>query len=306
MKIRKTYILVLAMLMMLVSSCIKRPEGVLSDKKMAPVIADLELTEAYIQTQRGSVNEEEQRATIERIIESHGLTREQFDTTMAWYGRNVDSYSELCTLVEKELSQRKKKLAGSKSLEIETSDLWPYPRVSTLSRLSSTDAFVFSLPTVDVQSGQRIEFKMRTNMSIDATAMLGVEYDNGVKGYFTRTVSNARRVNLTFQTDTAKKVKRIFGNVLLKENAVMPIWIDSIYLSALPFDSMEYYKIHSQREFRDPVQRRQPARTDDNATSDNTISIVTGSNVDNRISGSGQSRGFHRIDNKNLQPLRTN
>jgi len=304
MKIRKSYILVLALLTLLGSSCIKRPAGVLSDKKMAPVIADLELAEAYMQTQRGSTNESERRATVDRIIESHGLTREQFDTTMAWYGRNNDSYFELCTLVEKELAQRRQRISGGKSMEIETSDLWPYPRLSVLSRLSCSDAFDFSLPTVDVQSGQQIELKMRINRNIDGTAMLGVEYDNGTKGYFTRTVSNSRHLKLTFQTDTAHTVTRIFGNILLKNNAVLPLWIDSIYLSALPFDSMEYYKIHSQREFRDPVQRRKQVRTDDNEPGSGVVSNMPESKVFNRETSPGHPGGFRTIDNKNLQPLR--
>lgn len=118
------------------------------------------------------------------------------------------------------------------------------------------------------------------NGNTDGMAMLGVEYDNGTKGYFTRTISNSRRLKLSFQTDTARTVTRIFGNLLLRDESVMPLWIDSIYLSALPFDSMEYYKIHSQRTFRDPVQRRRPqeemAASSDTVT-DNAASQPTAS-----------------------------
>lgn len=308
MKIRKSYILILTLLMMLCNSCIKRPEGVQSDKKMAPVIADLELAEAYMETQRGSTNEKERRATVDRIIEKHGLTREQFDTTMAWYGRNNDNYYELCTLVEKELSKRKHDLSGDKSIEIETSDLWPYPRLSLLSRLSSSDAFNFSIPTVDVQSGQQVEFRLRINRNIDATAMLGVEYDNGAKGYMTRKVSNSRRLKLIYQTDTAQKVTRIFGNILMRDNAVMPLWIDSIYLSTLPFDSMEYYKIHNQREYRDPVQRRRLAeRIINNIDSvPNKAESAAHRNVPGRVPDSENMGGSRTIDKKVLQPMRKN
>ncbi len=257
MKLRRSYILALASVALLGSSCIRRPDGVQSDKKMVPVIADLELAEAYMQTQRSTDNGDQRAATVDRIISEHGLTRAEFDTTMAWYGRNIDSYYELCSMVEKELARRRQKVSGGKSMEMESSDLWPYSRQSLLSRLSGSDAFEFSIPTVDVESGQRIELKLRMNGNTDGMAMLGVEYDNGTKGYFTRTISNSR-LKLSFQTDTALKVTRIFGNLLLKDEATMPLWIDSIYLSALPFDSLEYYKIHSQRTFRDPVQRRRP------------------------------------------------
>lgn len=141
MKLRRSYIFALASVALLGSSCIRRPDGVLSDKKMAPVIADLELVEAYMQTQRSTGDDDRRAATVDRIISDHGLTRAEFDTTMAWYGRNIDNYYELCSMVEKELARRRQKVSGGKSMEMESSDLWPYSRQSLLSRLSRTGCF---------------------------------------------------------------------------------------------------------------------------------------------------------------------
>ena len=82
------------------AACVRRPDGVLSDKDMVSLVADMELAEAYVQTGSRGAGEEERAALVDYVIKKHGLTREEFDTTMAWYGRNVDAYYDLCESVE--------------------------------------------------------------------------------------------------------------------------------------------------------------------------------------------------------------
>lgn len=238
------------------AACVRRPDGVLSDKDMVSLVADMELAEAYVQTGSRGAGEEERAALVDYVIKKHGLTREEFDTTMAWYGRNVDAYYDLCESVEAELARRKGKLTGS--FTVQSSDLWPYSRQSFISRKSSSDAFMFSIPVVEVQKGERIELKLRMRDRIDATALLGVEYDNGVKEFQNRTLTGVQRLRMVLQTDTGHSVSRIFGNMLLNDMSQTPLWIDSISLSSLPFDSLEYYNIHSQRIYREPKERRRP------------------------------------------------
>ena len=177
------------------AACVRRPDGVLSDKDMVSLVADMELAEAYAQTG---------------------------------------------------------------SFTVQSSDLWPYSRQSFISRKSSSDAFMFSIPVVEVQKGERIELKLRMRDRIDATALLGVEYDNGVKEFQNRTLTGVQRLRMVLQTDTGRSVSRIFGNMLLNDMSQTPLWIDSISLSSLPFDSLEYYNIHSQRIYREPKERRRP------------------------------------------------
>lgn len=229
----------------------------LTDKKMASVLADMKIAEAYLQSQTSGNPSLNQHRIEGYILERHHLTREQFDSTMAWYARNIDSYYEVCDLAEKEINKRKKKMAGASSVEIETSDLWPYQRQSYLSNLSASDALIFSIPTSEVQGGERINLKFRLNNSTSGTALLGVEYEDGEKTFFSRSLSQAKRVDLTFQTDTGKTVSRVFGNFTVSERQSLPVWLDSIYLQVLPFDTTQYYNIHAQRRYREPKKRHQ-------------------------------------------------
>lgn len=258
---------------MLSASCIRRPEGILSDREMAPVIADLELAEAYVKTSHGGLNSLQNRALVDYVLAKHGLTRAEFDSTMSWYGRNADAYYELCDVVDKELSKRKREISGSKSIEVETSDLWPYSRQSYVSRRSGYDGFEFSVPTSDVGNGQRVNLKLRINDPVSGSALLGVEYDDGQKDYMFRALSSAKRLNLVLQTDTGRRVSRIFGNFMVSDRERLPLWLDSIYLTSLPYDTLEYYSISGQRSFREPQGRRKP-RVSPNAADSTAVSSV--------------------------------
>lgn len=247
MRISLSNLIGLALLMIFAVSCIKRPDGVLSDKKMAPVVADMELAEAYIDGLPMTKARNSREEVVEYVIQKHGLTREEFDSTMSWYGRNQDAYFEMCELAEKQLQKRKSKVAGSKSIEIETTDLWPYQRQLMMTPISGSQSFDFNIPTSELVPGSRLNMIFHANNSITGSMIIGAEYDNGTKTYLSRNLHDSKRVDLTLQIDTGRLVTRIFGNLMLNDSKRLPVWLDSIYLKSLPFDSVEYYKIRSQR-----------------------------------------------------------
>lgn len=244
---KKSALPLLIFILVLMSACVSRPKGVLSDEKMAPVIADMELAEAYLQSEPIGRNDERKQALIDNILKKHGISKADFDSTMAWYGRNVDDYYALCDLADKEIEKKKKTVSGAQTVEIATSDLWPYEREAYMSYISGKEAFDFDIPTSEVEKGQRLNLKLRINNNISASTLFGVEYDDGSIFYVSRPLHETKRVDLTFQTDTAHIVTRIFGNILLSDRNRLPLWMDSISLQALPYDSMQYFSIHSHR-----------------------------------------------------------
>lgn len=251
-------------LLVLSSACVRRPAGVLSDKEMVPVIADIELAEAYLQTQHSFRSDDNKIAMINDILAKHKVSRGDFDSTMAWYGRNPDKYYEFLPLVEKELDARRRTLTGTTVSASNSTDLWPYSRMALVSPLSGSNSFSFSVPTLDVNRGDKVNFKLKFHgrPDVEAYALLGVEYDNGSKGYMHRQISSTRRLDLTLQTDTSATVKRIFGNFILKNEVDRPLWLDSISLTTLPLDTLDYFNIRSQRVYRNPVRRRTPESPD--------------------------------------------
>lgn len=235
--------------LLVMTSCVGRPKGILSDKDMAKIVADLELTEAYSSTLPSRNARTARLEATEYVLQKHGLTREEFDSTMSWYGRNVDAYYDMCDIAQKEIQNRKRKISGAKTVEIKTTDLWPYQKHLYLSALSNSNAFEFSIPAEDLKRGQNLSLQFKLNNAASADALFGIEYDNGLKSYLSRIVNESKKYELNIQTDTSLTVKRIFGNFIFNDKKI-PLWLDSISLTALPLDSAEYHKIHNLKSTR--------------------------------------------------------
>ncbi|MDR0233069.1 MAG: DUF4296 domain-containing protein [Dysgonamonadaceae bacterium] len=98
---------------LLLSACGKK---VLSEKKMEDVLFDIHLAEATISDNyRDFRNDEKKQELYAGIFKKHGITQEQFDTSLVWYGRNLDKY----LIVYDNLTKRYATLAENINTEIE-------------------------------------------------------------------------------------------------------------------------------------------------------------------------------------------
>lgn len=253
-------IILFALVVMAGSSCVRRPKGVKSDSDMVPVVADMAVADAYLRTVSGNTPQERDEV-MAYVLSKHGMTRAEYDSTMVWYARNSDAQFEMTEKVIKELEKMHGKARGVTPGVMESNDLWPYSRMAVISPLGVYDGFNFSIPTVDVKKGERLRLKMRFNSTVDGEVLFGLEYDGGRKVFNTSQL-HGTRFEMTLQTDTAVKVNRIFANLITDRELQKTVWIDSISLAAMPFDSLMYYQIHSQRRYFDPRPRPRAIETD--------------------------------------------
>jgi len=83
---------------------------------MENVLFDIHLAEATISDNyRDFRSEEKKQELYAGIFKKHGITQEQFDTSLVWYGRNLDKF----TIVYDNLTKRYAALAENINAEIE-------------------------------------------------------------------------------------------------------------------------------------------------------------------------------------------
>lgn len=184
---------------------------------------------------------------------------------MNWYGRNIDEYYKLDAEVNRTLAKRQRDLAkrGSGVVEQQTAidDIWPYKRTALIWEGSGSNVLEFSLPAGEVSKGSSLEWSMRLRQPVESYMLLGVEYKDGEISYANRTSNGQKKLETSLQTDTARSITRVFGHFLVKKNSEMPVFIDSIILRPVPFDSTRYHRVYSQRKLRKPS-RPKPAVSD--------------------------------------------
>lgn len=253
--VRELISLVMAILLLVVSGCRKRPENVLSDSEMTDLMVDLIIADAYEQSGASSrLPDSVRRHLGEAVLRQHGVDQATLDSTYAWYGRNLDDYAKLYEKVDKRLMSRARKAGGNMQQGVEENDIWTLPKHLILSPIASQDAFIFQFPAGDIQKGEMLEWKFFMSNAAEADMTLGIDYEDGATSIVTSNIRGDRKMEVEIVSDTARQPKRIFGTLRVARNN-LPLWVDSIAMLKQPYDSLNFLKFRGQRLLMGPKKR---------------------------------------------------
>ena len=238
-----------ALFFVIMLSCSDHPSNVLSEKKMVALMADMEIAEAYVNTQ-GNISNSQREDIGRRVLMAHGVSEETLDTTLAWYGRNIDKYSELFEKVDKEILKRQKEYTSQlNGNQKGTDNLWAYNEHLVISPLSGSESFNFNILHPELEKGEIVKLSLYLPNSASIKGTLGVEYSDGFGETVISNFSKNKDV-MELHTDSSKTVTRIFGTMSLKENTKLPLYIDSISITGEPIDTLVYRnKRRNQKHF---------------------------------------------------------
>lgn len=239
--------------------CGGRPKHVLSESEMIDLLVDMQLAECYSDNEfMGSDRSEKREELAQAILAYHSVTQEELDSSYSWYGRNLDDYASLYEKVDKELQNRKKNLSQQTEHNGQgevTGSLWPWADHGNISSLGYSDGWVISINDPGLDSGDRIEWRMHLNGSPNLIGMLGIEYSDGSVDNVMSTFMGRDKLEMKLQTDTAKTVTRLFGTLRVREETQLPVFVDSIRLIRLSYDSTEYLRRMNNRRYSPPRRR---------------------------------------------------
>lgn len=261
----RNFIVIILLVLILAGACTKRPKDVLDEKQMVELLADLQMAHAYYGSSGAAAPRPDREALDASVLEKHGVTQEELDSTIAYYGRNIDEYQALFVKVEKELRSRN----GQVEEIVVENDIWPYSHFTVFFPTQMSDGINFSFPADELEPGDKIEWRMRLSSPQGVEAMLGIEYENGVTSLVKRSTSGNNTMKIELITDTARTATRIFG-VITAPITSMPLWTDSIRLIKTEFDSLEYSRFRSQKRIYAP---RPKPRPEPETPSDTTLTV---------------------------------
>lgn len=242
------------LLLLVVSSCSNGKVKVLSENQMVDLMVDLELAEAYnnmaVYEEGHQLNKKE---LAESVLKQHGVTLEQLDTTLAWYGKNLDKYQEV---YDKAIAKIDKRKAAIKVDEISTEsvgdNLWSYGKNGMVSKFGISDGYILSIPDPEIEKGDVLEWTFHVNTMPSVAGVLGVEYEDGTGENATSSYIRNNKFSVKLFTDTAKVARRIYGSIRFGDRNQFPIFIDSLTLIKTPYDSLINSQFNPQRKYDSP------------------------------------------------------
>lgn len=231
------------------SSC-SRPKQIIPEKELIKLLADLEIAESYLR--RPQSNDIYARDSIGlAVLKAHGYTTSQLDSTLGWYGKNVDLYQELYVKVERELDKRNVRAANEEMRQESEGvrNIWQGTQQALIGGSTLSEGLSFSIPEPGIERGEVVEWRMHPIQG-NVEVMLGADYEEGESRYVVSNMYSANASGLKFFTDTAMRVTRIFG--LLRPLSPAPgsrLLVDSLSLNILPLDSNQYYRAFHQKKY---------------------------------------------------------
>lgn len=239
------------------AGCSNRPDGVLNNEEAASLLADLHIADAYgtlegNQAAAMSVDASDSARKVLRqsVLAKHGVSEQQLDTTLGWYGHNLDKYEEMYELVLTKIEEKQTTLreADAKASAIPT--LWPYGVTQRIPgvRSGSASLTAFDIPVEKITKGGRVIWEGKAiNLREPMEMFMAVEYTDGSTGYIQRTLTGEGRQTVTLQTDTGAKPKRAYGYLRVRQRQTL--FLDSVSLKVAPYNETSYYEIHSARRW---------------------------------------------------------
>lgn len=95
------------LILVLVSSCISRPDYVLDEDAMVSLLTDVHRSEGLLELQQEnsaySSNEEYKQAVMAAVLVKHNVTRAQYDSSLVWYGQNLNNLVKVYNKVQKNM-----------------------------------------------------------------------------------------------------------------------------------------------------------------------------------------------------------
>lgn len=242
-------------------SCSKLPDNVLNKKDMTTLLVDIHKGESVVELQRGYFSSDSMKKMVKQsILQKHGVSQAQLDTSFVWYGNHIEDYIEIYDEVIANLEEDLKSVKGRKGAspifaEGDSIDIWPLSHTYKLSSQDSLQNIVFKIDkdsTWKHGDNYTLQFKLmnsRQNIPL-IKAILFADYADG-RVEFRPTSSVSRNwLKVRLVTDSLAKPDVVYGSISYQFEPGEVVYLDSISLVRTRNRKETYNERHGQRTYR--------------------------------------------------------
>jgi hypothetical protein len=233
-------------------SCSRVPSHIIPEKKMRAALGDMQIAEAIIETNYESYKTSRDRqALYDAVFAKHRISQAEYDSSLVWYGENMELYMRIYRLVVKDISERiaamgdikPNPLSGDVSAK-DSIDIWICNRSFTFRPEQAFNALTFDIePQKPYSSGSSYVFGMSvwgvspTLKHKPEIRISAVHADTVIS--VSREIDGDGYCAAVLRTVATKQVKRVYGAVVINDAdaSYHRIYIDDIRLMKYNYGS---------------------------------------------------------------------
>lgn len=246
--------LTLYVLLLVTVSCSKIPSYVIDKDEMAAVLADIHVGESVVDLNRKDYMGDSLRMLMKQsILDRHGVTPEDFDTSMWWYSHNITQYIELydktIEILERRIADTGNRIAAENvSLAGDSVDVWSTARTLSFGRRAPSQYITFSLSSDDNwERGDYYTWRGKFfNNSETSTWVLAAEYTDGSSEFISSEFSGDGWHELSFVADSTRTASKIYGYLHGISRGESTMRVDSLMLVRNRLTTERYRKHYNQ------------------------------------------------------------
>lgn len=246
---------------LMLGACSKTPSGVLPPEEMAALLADVYRGEAALEYNYDLYyNDSTRMVAKQSIFAAHGVTQADFDSSLTWYGHNIDQYIKVCDRAIEMLEEVNKSIpdGDANSLHLgaipgDSAQVWPLASTSyRITPQTATRFLPFTLrrdTTWHTADNYTLAFKL-LNLRSRVSATIAVDYEDGGTEYMSNTFSDDGWQRTSIELDTARQAKAIYGFIQFTPSQGENIFVDSISLVRTRGDRALRFRYNNNTQFR--------------------------------------------------------
>lgn len=254
-------------------ACNGVPDYVVQPDEMASLMADVRMADAVVSIQIREYADDTAKLALRRaVLQKHGVTEEQFDTSLVWYGHNIGKYQEVTQMSIDILEQRLKdataRAAGEAALSVagDSVDIWTGPQVFSVNRRSPSQYVAFSFDSDrNWEPGDIYTLRTRVVSPLSKVRWnMTAYYDDGAveTATFNMNITEPRKQELMLVTDSTRTAVRISGWIEISPDGHRPAIIDSVSLTRRRTNAILARNKHSsQRQIEPKNNKKEDADT---------------------------------------------
>lgn len=245
------------------TSCSKVPRSVIQPEEMARLMADVHTAEGVIDMNHRRFHSDSSRQVLRQsVYMRHGVTAEQVDSSLAWYGRNItyymDVYDRTIEILDHRLIESGNRLAAAAALSIagDSVDVWPGARLLRINDRLPSKLFTFSYDAdQNWEPGDSYTWRAKFFNSTELNRWgIVAEYTNGTLEYQAGNVNGDGWHEMVFVTDSTLTAKRIYGFLSAANKPGLETVLDSVEMIRKRLNEYDYPKHYAQKRIRDYIE----------------------------------------------------
>lgn len=241
--------LIAALLLCCTAGCRRTPDGVLPPERMAQLLADYHTGEAVADIERRTYDTDSARTVLRAsVLHKYGVTEQEFDSSLMWYGKHMDTYAQVYNRVVDILDNRLRdqqarsgamdNMFGTGAptdqfeLDGDSVDVWNGLKRRTVSVGDPNYVIPFRLLSDRTwERGDIYSFAAKVSGSTGFTTFaMAVEYLDGSTDYLTMRSHGNGWKRYLLPTDTLKTPRFIYGVLGYEPQPDEIVVLDSISL----------------------------------------------------------------------------